>query len=172
MTLQRPDDVLTNLSRALREAGVEHVLMGGYAVVVWGVPRATYDVDVLIDADERALDRCLQRLEATGEPVLQRQRHRAGDRGDAVGQEALQARLDIERRNHLRADPGRQRVDDLGVVEGVACKRGEPIGLERHLVRPHGDGGDEDRERGEQEQLASVGEGAKDVKAKGPDDRR
>jgi hypothetical protein len=66
MTAPRPDEVLASLARALREAGVEPVLMGGYAVLVWGVPRATYDVDVLIDADEQTLGRCLQRLEATG----------------------------------------------------------------------------------------------------------
>jgi hypothetical protein len=66
MSSERPDDVLANLTRSLRKAGVDIVLMGGYAVVVWGVPRATYDVDVLIDADDDTLGRCWLQLEASG----------------------------------------------------------------------------------------------------------
>jgi hypothetical protein len=46
MTQRRPDEVMAALFAAMAEAGVEVVLLGGYAVVTWGVPRATYDVGV------------------------------------------------------------------------------------------------------------------------------
>jgi hypothetical protein len=57
---------LAGLARAFAEASVPVVLVGGYAVVTWGVPRATFDIDVLVDADEVGLQRCLRRLEANG----------------------------------------------------------------------------------------------------------
>lgn len=66
MTQRRPDEVMAELFSAMAEAGVEVVLLGGYAVVTWGVPRATYDVDVLVDADEGDLQRCLSMLERRG----------------------------------------------------------------------------------------------------------
>jgi hypothetical protein len=66
MSARRPDEVLVALSKALADAGVEFALLGGYAVVTWGVPRATFDVDVLIDADEPRLRRALEELERCG----------------------------------------------------------------------------------------------------------
>ena len=57
MTQHRPDEVMAELLSAMAEAGVEVALMGGYAVVAWGVPRATYDVDVLVQVDESELQR-------------------------------------------------------------------------------------------------------------------
>jgi hypothetical protein len=64
VSARRPDTVLAALSAALADAGAELVLMGGYAVVVWGVPRATYDVDVLVRVDD--MQRCLATLEQHG----------------------------------------------------------------------------------------------------------
>ena len=86
-----------------------------------------------------------QRLEATRQPVLQREGDGSGDRGHPVGQHIRQARLDIERGDDLRADACRQRVDDLGLFEGVGRESREPIGVERDLVRPHGNRRDQDR---------------------------
>lgn len=41
-------DELRTLIRALDASGVEYALVGGLAVAVWGVPRATKDIDLLI----------------------------------------------------------------------------------------------------------------------------
>ena len=58
MSPRHTDDALTVLLAAIDEVRLEHALMGGYAVVTWGVPRATYDVDVLVESSPERLDRC------------------------------------------------------------------------------------------------------------------
>jgi hypothetical protein len=44
-------DELTALAAALEQAGVSYALVGGLAVAVWGVPRATQDIDLLVPGD-------------------------------------------------------------------------------------------------------------------------
>ena len=61
-----------------------------------------------------------QRLEATRQPILQREGDGSGDRGDPVGQHIRQAGLDVKGGDDLRADACRQRVDDLGLLERTA----------------------------------------------------
>ncbi len=48
---------LESVLQALDQAGVDHALVGGLAVAVWGAPRATKDVDLLVRPEdvERAL---------------------------------------------------------------------------------------------------------------------
>jgi hypothetical protein len=41
-------DELISIVRALEDAGIEYALVGGLAVAVWGVPRATQDIDMLV----------------------------------------------------------------------------------------------------------------------------
>jgi hypothetical protein len=62
----RPDQVLTELLAAMAEAGVRTALIGGYAVVTWGIPRATFDVDLLVDADDAGVTQSLASLERHG----------------------------------------------------------------------------------------------------------
>lgn len=44
-------DELTALVAALDRAGIEYALVGGLAVAVWGAPRATQDIDLLVRGD-------------------------------------------------------------------------------------------------------------------------
>ena len=44
-------DELMSLAGALEEAGIEYALVGGLAVAVWGAPRATKDIDLLVRAE-------------------------------------------------------------------------------------------------------------------------
>jgi hypothetical protein len=58
------EDVV-RLCRALNEAGVKYVLIGGFAVVIHGFVRATKDIDLLVDASEdnvRAIKRAMSSL--------------------------------------------------------------------------------------------------------------
>jgi hypothetical protein len=54
-------DELMAVVSALDEGGVEYALVGGLAVAVWGAPRATKDIDLLVQATavEQALDALL-----------------------------------------------------------------------------------------------------------------
>ena len=48
-------DELLLVVRALDEDGVDYALVGGLAVGVWGAPRATKDIDLLVRAADVAL---------------------------------------------------------------------------------------------------------------------
>jgi Nucleotidyl transferase of unknown function (DUF2204) len=62
-------DELVAVVTALNDAAVEHALVGGLAVSVWGAPRATKDIDLLVrpeslGAAKHAVSGCGYRLEA------------------------------------------------------------------------------------------------------------
>src|SRR5436309_15157764 len=48
--------VVKAAERSLRAAGMDHVVVGGLAVVAFGVPRTTTDVDVIVDYGEGGVD--------------------------------------------------------------------------------------------------------------------
>jgi hypothetical protein len=50
-------DVLRAVVTALDEAGIPHMLVGSFASTSHGAPRATQDIDVVIDPDPASLDR-------------------------------------------------------------------------------------------------------------------
>lgn len=45
---------LTQLIATLEERGVQYALVGGLAMAVWGFPRATVDIDLLVPRDHLA----------------------------------------------------------------------------------------------------------------------
>lgn len=47
--------LINTVSRYLRDENIPHCLVGGLSVAIWGRPRATEDVDLLIDIPEEAL---------------------------------------------------------------------------------------------------------------------
>ena len=51
---------------ALAQAAVRFVVVGGYAVVLHGVPRFTRDLDLLVDLDRDNLEKLLSALERLG----------------------------------------------------------------------------------------------------------
>jgi GrpB-like predicted nucleotidyltransferase (UPF0157 family) len=61
-------DELLRTTRALDLAGVEHALVGGLAVAVWGAPRATKDIDLLVRRED--LDRAVQVAIAQGFDIV------------------------------------------------------------------------------------------------------
>lgn len=54
------------LVHLLDNEGIPYFVMGGLAVPIWGVPRATYDVDFTVHVDEERLRRLLDRAAAAG----------------------------------------------------------------------------------------------------------
>jgi tRNA nucleotidyltransferase/poly(A) polymerase len=60
--LNRLQDVFASFSRH----DVKYLVIGGIAVVLHGVPRATFDLDILIEATPENADRLLQALVEAG----------------------------------------------------------------------------------------------------------
>ncbi len=50
----------------LNRLGIPYVIMGGFAVRTWGVPRPTYDADLAISVDESRMQLLLRSLEEAG----------------------------------------------------------------------------------------------------------
>jgi hypothetical protein len=60
------EDEYLNLLRLFHEEAVEYVVVGGYAVIAYGFPRTTADLDVLIEPTEINARRVLRALERFG----------------------------------------------------------------------------------------------------------
>lgn len=63
-----PDD-FRDILIELADAGVEFVVVGGYAVAVHGHSRATKDIDIFVRADPANADRVYRALAAFGAPL-------------------------------------------------------------------------------------------------------
>jgi hypothetical protein len=61
---RRPEATAAAFHRAAAEAGVAYALIGGLAVGAWGQPRATQDVDCLVDLPRAAEERFCRALAA------------------------------------------------------------------------------------------------------------
>jgi hypothetical protein len=59
-------EFLAEVSDLLERSGIEYMLTGSLASTYYGEPRATRDVDLVIEADRLALDRFLRAIEDTG----------------------------------------------------------------------------------------------------------
>jgi len=58
--------VLLDLVDVLETHGIQYLTMGGVAVPIWGIPRATYDVDVTLSADDEGFERFLRLVKENG----------------------------------------------------------------------------------------------------------
>ncbi|MBI5198420.1 MAG: hypothetical protein HZA09_00125 [Nitrospirae bacterium] len=52
--------------RKLNERGIGYIVAGGIAVNLYGIPRMTYDIDLLLDLEDENLKRFLQLLKKWG----------------------------------------------------------------------------------------------------------
>jgi hypothetical protein len=57
---------LQDVFRFFQQHEVKYVVIGGIATVLYGVPRATFDLDVLIEATAENAERLLEALENAG----------------------------------------------------------------------------------------------------------
>lgn len=67
---QLPDD-FREFIESLNANGVEYLLVGGWAVGLYGSPRATKDIDFLVSIDEQNLQRLVRALADFGGPTAE-----------------------------------------------------------------------------------------------------
>lgn len=61
------EDTAVAFHRACAESGIAYAVIGGFAVSTWGQPRATHDIDALLDVPgPAAVPRIVERLQAEG----------------------------------------------------------------------------------------------------------
>lgn len=113
--------VLDRLTLDLRDAGIEHALIGGLALAAHGVARATGDLDLLVDGDRS--DDVHQILVDQGYECLHRSEYAANYASDnpAAGRvDLLFARREYGRAMLRRARPDASRPEDpLPVVDAA-----------------------------------------------------
>lgn len=47
-----PQEVVVKIAKILDEVGIPYFITGGFAVSVWGRPRATFDIDIVVELAE------------------------------------------------------------------------------------------------------------------------
>jgi hypothetical protein len=65
------ESTLVELAGRLDELGVPYMVIGGLANAVWGEPRSTLDIDVVVWVEERRLGEFVERLAAHFEPLAE-----------------------------------------------------------------------------------------------------
>jgi hypothetical protein len=75
--------VLERVLGALDRTSIPYMIMGGFAVRAWGIPRPTYDVDLTLQTDADALERFLAVAESDG--FLVPEEHRKGFQDTLAG---------------------------------------------------------------------------------------
>jgi predicted nucleotidyltransferase len=70
MARKRLPDDFKDFLNSLNENNVEYLLLGGWAVGIYGHPRATGDMDVLIAVDDANVDRLQKALYEFGAPTV------------------------------------------------------------------------------------------------------
>ena len=64
------NDDYADMAKALLDTGVEFMLVGGYAVMVHGYPRTTFDIDFWIRPTPENARRAMRALQKFGAPTL------------------------------------------------------------------------------------------------------
>lgn len=105
--MERPqlNEDFVDILRALVDAGVEFVIVGAHALAAHGLPRATGDVDILVEPTPQNASRVLEALRAFGAPL------------DAHG--VTRADFEVEGNVYQIGLPPR-RIDLLTSISGVS----------------------------------------------------
>lgn len=67
MRREDPRDLLVDIADILKRLRIPYVITGGMAVLVWGRPRFTADIDVIVELHQRQVDELVRALLTLGE---------------------------------------------------------------------------------------------------------
>ena len=145
------DAAVAEISKALRELDVPHMLIGGLAVAAWQVPRATLDVDVCLWVDASRMAEIAATLSnklrcRTSDPTAFAAKTSVVplESSKGVRIDCIFGRLDYERRAIARAVPhefARESVPVMAVEDLIyvkfASERSKDVDDATKLVRRH-----------------------------------
>lgn len=57
MFQEDPKNLLVNIAKILKELKIPYIITGGMAVLVWGRPRFTADIDIVVELDQNKVDK-------------------------------------------------------------------------------------------------------------------
>lgn len=66
MTHSDPRELLANIVKILKSLKIPYIVTGGIAVLVWGRPRFTADIDIVIELGVKKIDQLEEALRAIG----------------------------------------------------------------------------------------------------------
>lgn len=69
MEVREPEKLLVKVAEVLDKIGIQYCVTGGLAVSVWGRPRATFDIDVIVELfehDIKLLHEALRKISQAG----------------------------------------------------------------------------------------------------------
>lgn len=112
---------IRDLAEALEDRGVSYAIVGGVAVNLHGVPRMTYDIDLVVATDEDNLRRCREAMESLGLAC------RLPVRLEALAVEAI--RREYEEERNLRAITFTDPSDPLREVDVIVAPSRDPDGV-------------------------------------------
>jgi 2-hydroxychromene-2-carboxylate isomerase len=62
MRTPAPQQAVLHLARAMERSSIDYAFMGGLAVTTWGIPRATFDLDLALGVDQHPAETLFQAL--------------------------------------------------------------------------------------------------------------
>jgi len=62
-----PRYLLANIAKILKRLEIPYIITGGMAVLLWGRPRFTADIDIVIELKEKYIDKLETALRELGE---------------------------------------------------------------------------------------------------------
>jgi hypothetical protein len=57
MPQEDPRSLLVNIAKILKELKIPYIITGGMAVLVWGRPRFTADIDIVVELGQDKIDK-------------------------------------------------------------------------------------------------------------------
>ena len=60
--IECPEDLLCEIAKILKDLKIPYVITGGFAVAVWGRPRFTSDIDIIVELLDKNIEQLSKRL--------------------------------------------------------------------------------------------------------------
>jgi hypothetical protein len=64
------EDLLVKIAQALKESGLPYMITGGQAVLLYGTPRMTKDIDITLGVDVDDMEKVVEVVERPGFEII------------------------------------------------------------------------------------------------------